>query len=409
VNELPHTERAEFLLEAGRAEDAEREARTVLAADPHDPFALGLLARALIMQGRGAEAVAAAREAISHDPDDEFALLALGVALIGDSNPVEAEQAIRAAIRIDPVEPGFHQLLAAILLELDRKEEALAAAEQARALDPGDSSVAATHAAALVALGRAKEADRAAREALALDPTLDIAHHFSGLVGLHRGDSDQALAGFREALRLDPTDEAAREGLVLALKARHPVYSWLLRFFLWQNRLPKEARWAILFAPFVLGRLIRTTGSTPWFWPLAALLIGFVVLTWAADPFMTLTLLATREGRRVVGRDSRIAASLFAGFLGAAAAAVVGAVFYDSHLAIITLGFVVFALAAGNVDSLPEHRRNVVYKAALALTLTAVVLLCLVAAGAGYGAFVTPAFVLILGAVASLWYVRLAS
>jgi hypothetical protein len=36
-------------------------------------------------------------------------------------------------------------------------------------------------------------------------------------------------------------------------------------------------------------------------------------------------------------------------------------------------------------------------------------LLCLVAAGAGYGAFVTPAFVLILGAVASLWYVRLAS
>jgi Flp pilus assembly protein TadD len=409
MNVPSNTERAELLLDAGRAEAAEREARAVLAADPHDPPALVLLARSLIMQGRGAEAVAAARDAVSHDPDDEFALLALGVALIGDSNPVEAEQAVRSAIRIDPELPALHQILAEILLQLERKDEALAAAEDAHALDPGDGSIAATHAAVLVALGRAKEADRVARESLALDPTLDTAHHLFGVVGLHRGDSDQALAGFREALRLDPTDEAAREGLVLALKARHPVYSWLLRFFLWQSRLPKEAQWALLFAPFIVGRLIRTTDNTPWFGPLAALFIGFVVLTWAADPLMTLTLLATREGRRVVGRDSRIAASLFAGFIAAAAAAVVGAAFYDSHLAIVTFGFIVFALAAGNVDSLPEHRRKVVYKAALALAFTAVVLICLVAAGAGYGAFVTPALVLILGAAASLWYVRLAS
>ena len=409
MNASSNNERAELLLVAGRAEDAEREAREVLAADPHDPFALVLLARSLIMQGRGAEAVAAARDAVSHDPDDELALFALAAALIGDSNPAEAEQVIRAAIRIDPEETSLHQLLAAILLQLDRRDEALVAAEQARALDPGDGSAAATHAAALVAVGRAKEADRAARDALALDPSLDTAHHLFGTVGLQRGDSDQALVGFREALRLDPTDEDAREGMVLALKARHPVYSWLLRFFLWQSRLPRQAQWALLAAPFVIGRLIRTTDNSPWFYPLAALFIGFVVLTWAADPFMTLTLLATREGRRVVGRDSRVAASLFAGFVAAAAAAVAGAVFYDSHLLIVTFGFVVFALAAGNVDSLPEHRRRVVYKAAVGLTLTAVVLIGLVAAGAGYGAYATPAFALILGAVASLWYVRLAS
>src|SRR5262249_39008347 len=72
VNVSWNTERAELLLEAGRAEDAEHEARAVLAADPHDPFALVLLARSLIMQGRGAEAVAAARDAVSHDPDDEL-------------------------------------------------------------------------------------------------------------------------------------------------------------------------------------------------------------------------------------------------------------------------------------------------------------------------------------------------
>ena len=403
------TDRAELLLEAGKAEAAEREARSLLAGDPHDSYALVLLARALIVLGRADEAVVTARDAVAHDPDDELALLTLSIALLVDSDLMEAEQTIRAAIRIDPEVAVFHELLAEILLGLDRDEEALAAAEQARTLAPHDAEIAATHARALVVLGRASEADQAARDALAIDPRQDSAHHVLGLVGLRRGDSDQALAGFREALRLDPTDEHVRHGFVIALKARHPVYAWLLRFFLWQSRLPKEARWALLAAPFVIGRLIRTTDNTALFYPLAAVFIGFVVLTWAAEPLMTLALLATREGRRIVDRDSCVAAALFAGFLGAALAAAVGGAFYDSHFVIVTFGFVVFALAAGNVDSVPPERRKVVYRAALALVITAVILISLVAAGAGYGAYVTPAFVLILGAVAALWYVRLAS
>jgi hypothetical protein len=72
-------------------------------------------------------------------------------------------------------------------------------------------------------------------------------------------------------------------------------------------------------------------------------------------------------------------------------------------------GFVVFALAAGNVDSLSERRRRVMYAAAAAMVLTAVVETAIIVAGGGYNAPVVPAFVLILGAAATLWYVRLAS
>ena len=122
---------------------------------------------------------------------------------------------------------------------------------------------------ALVLQGSIDEADHAAREALAIDPENDRAHHVLGLVGLNRGDSHEALAGFREALRLDPTDESAREGVVLALKARHPVYARVLRFFLWQSRLPKEAQWALLFAPFVIGRVIRSVHNDAVLFPLA--------------------------------------------------------------------------------------------------------------------------------------------
>src|SRR4029450_7993475 len=46
-------DRAELLLEAGRPEDAEREARASLLAQPGDGYAHGMLARAVVMQGGG--------------------------------------------------------------------------------------------------------------------------------------------------------------------------------------------------------------------------------------------------------------------------------------------------------------------------------------------------------------------
>lgn len=325
-----------------------------------------------------------------------------------DSDLAEAETTIREAIRIDPEAAVFHQTLAEILLHLERRPEALDAAERARTLAPYDAQITATYAHALAAVGRTADAERAARDALAIEPEEERANHVLGLVSLNRGESQDAIAGFREALRLDPTDEQAREGLMLALKARQPVYATLLQFFLWQRRLPTGAQWAVLLAPLVVGRVIRSAGDSVWFYPLAAVFIGFVVLTWAADPLMTLALLATHEGRRVVGRDSRVAAALFAGCITAAGAAAVAAAASDAHFLIVTFGFVVFALAAGNVDGLAPRRRTAVYAAAVALGVVAVVDVVIVVAGGGYGAQIVPAMVLILGAAASLWYVRLA-
>jgi hypothetical protein len=170
---------------------------------------------------------------------------------------------------------------------------------------------------------------------------------------------------------------------VLALKARHPVYACVLRFFLGQSRLPKEAQWALLFAPFVIGRVIRSVNNDAVLFPLAIVFIGLIVLTWAADPVMTLALLATREGRLVVSRESRIAAAFFGGFIAAAVACVIVGAVTDPHLYIVTFGFLVFALAAGNVDSLSEWRRRVMYAAAVAMVLTAVVETAIIVAGGG--------------------------
>ena len=212
-----------------------------------------------------------------------------------------------------------------------------------------------------------------------------------------------------EALRLDPTDESAREGVLLALKARHPVYARLLQFFLWESRLPSQARWALLFAPFVVGHAIRTVHNDAVFFPLAVVFIGLIVLTWAAEPVMTLALLATREGRRVVGPASRVAAALFGGFIAAAVLFGIAAALTDTHFLIISLGFVFFALAAGNVDSLSEHRRKTFFAGTALYLLIAVVYAAIIAAGGGYNAQIVPAAVLIFGGVPAIWYVRLAS
>jgi hypothetical protein len=296
-----------------------------------------------------------------------------------------------------------------ILLETGRKAEALDAAAHARRLAPYDAGATATHAHALAVLGLVDEAEHAARDALAIDPEEESAHHALGLVGLTRADSDQALAGFRETLRLDPTDERAPEGLVLALKARQPGYARLLQFFLWQARLPRVAQLALLVAPLVLGRLIRHVHHDPLFVVFATVFIGVIVLTWAADPLMTLVLLATREGRYVVSRESRIAAALFAGFVAVAVAAAIGGAVSDPHLLIVTLASAFFALSAGNVDSLSERRRRIMYAATATFAVLDIVVAAIVAAGGGFNALIVPAAGLFVAAAASLWYVRLAS
>ena len=61
---------------------------------------------------------------------------------------------------------------------------------------------------------------------------------------LHQAQPKAALEHFREALRLDPNLQYAQAGIVEALKARNPIYRWMLGYFLWMGRLSDRAKWA---------------------------------------------------------------------------------------------------------------------------------------------------------------------
>jgi tetratricopeptide (TPR) repeat protein len=401
-------ERAEGFLELGRAAEAERELRAAIAARPDDSEAHELLARALLDLGRHDEAFEAAQIAVSLAPDEPHGHTLVALAAFAREDFATAERASSEAIRLAPTWSPYHVVHAQALLSLDRYEEASAAAQLAQELDPESAEAASVLAATYAWLGRHDQARDAAEEALALDPSADHAHATAGFAALARGDSKEAVARFREALRLDPTDDAARAGLVEALKSRNPVYGALIRFFLWQERLPSGVQTAIAFSPLIVTYAVRALGLRDE--PIGFGIVGAVVLVlvvmWSAEPLMNLVLLATREGAVLLDADSKRSALLFLGFAAAALGCVVGAVLgAPGALYGLAIGYTLFAMGVGSSHHLHGARRRLVHAAAFALPACGLVAVALAALGAETGANVMTIPVVLVG-IASLWFVR---
>ena len=295
------------------------EARRALAADPEDAGTQALLALGLAHQKEGPAAVEAGRRAVALDPELAFAHYALGWALYEHDEIAEAEGAARDALRLDP-DADNYSLLGQVLLRRRRWQDALTAAEDGLRLDADHGGCSHVRSLALSSLGRREEADHVARAALARDPEDPAGHARHGWLLLRDRRYDEALDSFRTALRLDPGSDAARAGIVEALKARHGVYRLLLRYTLWLGTLSAGARWGIIIGLFVMARVGRALlRENPTWWPvLAPLLVGyflFVLTTWLAEPVSNLLLRLNRFGRLVLSPAEVTASNLVGGCL----------------------------------------------------------------------------------------------
>ena len=216
------------------------------------------------------------------------------------------------------------------------------------------------------------------------------------------------MARYREALRLDPTDAQTRDGLAIAMKTRNPLYGQLVRFSIWESRLPRGAQWAVMLAPIVVIRVINATGDSAVSIALVVALVALLALTWALEPVMNLTLLATPSGRVLVDRPTRIATLVFVGFACAATlCAVLGVVASDAFL-VLAIGLGLCSLSVGSSHGLEEARRRGFHAATAVAAAAAAVGLASAAVGWDPGLAVA-GLVLLAGGVAGLWYVRLAS
>jgi len=136
-----------------------------------------------------------------------------------------------------------------------------------------------------------------------------------GWHALEQGEPQQAVQHFRRALRLRPNYARARSGVVEALKARHPLYRWLLTWFFWLSRFSPFAQITVVFAAFLLLRLMTLGAGESSSWafvlaPLSIALFGLCVLLGLASPLFDVLLRIDPVGEKSLEEDQRRGANL---------------------------------------------------------------------------------------------------
>lgn len=307
-------------LERGRADRAEEALRKALAETPEDAECLGLLAAVTLQQGRRKEGLELARSAVGAAPDWAFTHGILSDALRANDRSKEAEAAARQAIALDPEDSRGHGALAAALGGQKRWREARVAAEEGLELDPECPTCGNLRALALIQSGEGDRADFALEAALQRDPEDPSTHENLGWSALHRGDPEAAIRHYREALRLDPTSDIARSGLVEALNARSWIYRIFLRWFLLLTRVPQRTVFLIFVGSILArGALRGLAESQPAIAPVVLtaywVIVGFILLTWVAQPIFNALLWFDRDGRHALDESQQFQAKWVFGWL----------------------------------------------------------------------------------------------
>lgn len=315
-----HVQRAMLLVEQGRHKMASDELRGALAQDPYDPFAHALLGVCLAEEEEYDAALDEVRQAIHIAPDFPYAHYAHAHIHILRERPKEALPAALEAVRLDPGDPDYHAELAAVHLLNSDWKLGLECAERALQLDSEHVRATNLRAMALTQLGRRAEAGLTIDTALSRNPDIALTHANQGWNLLHKGEPKKALEHFREAMRLDPTNDWAREGIVEAMKARFFIYRWILKYFLWMGRLKAGSRWGVVIGAWLgFNVLLRVEKQNPeygpYLWPLLYAYLGFVLMSWLAQPLFNSVLRLSRYGRHALTSDQTFASNCILGML----------------------------------------------------------------------------------------------
>lgn len=220
TNQTPSVVTALKHHQEGRPAEAEAAYRAVLARDPDEPMAPGLLGMLLLRAGRAGEALPFLARAVEIRPDDPEAHLAYANALMSAEQPSDAVAHYRALLDRWPHKAAAWSNLAEALRSQGEHEPALAAADRAVAILPGLANAHLGRGNALLALGRLDEAESAYRYALSADPALAEAQVSLGAALLQQDRADEAAAAANQALAIQPKLAEARFVLGCALRAK---------------------------------------------------------------------------------------------------------------------------------------------------------------------------------------------
>ena len=198
-------ERARTFLDDRLFEEAEKELRTALAADPNNIAFLRELAAALEGQGLLDEATGALRRALSVDPDAASLYLTLSRLESRRGRGGPALELVDAALERDPEYLEAHLQRAQVLQAMGRAEEARAVLDSMLERDPENPRVNLVYAQLVdLSAGHWEAAETRLGRALARDPFMASAWLRLGQAQRQQGRLEAAAASFRQGLERAP-------------------------------------------------------------------------------------------------------------------------------------------------------------------------------------------------------------
>jgi Flp pilus assembly protein TadD len=204
------------LINAGRADDAVAMLGRVLAEQPTDVTALGLLSLAHLRAHRWSDALTAADQAIGLEPSHLPGWQRRCIALIELDRMADAEIAAAEYLNLAPDQWHAHYTMARVLRSIrGRRQEALRHARKAVELAPDDADAHNLLGVIHRALEDKASAEREYRSALAIDPTHALARSNLALLTLGRVGTEEVMAGLREAAASDPQQAAIHRNMAL--------------------------------------------------------------------------------------------------------------------------------------------------------------------------------------------------
>ncbi len=307
----PHLARAEQYIEMDRWSEAQVALSQALGDDPDDAYLHARLGYVLLMMGQDRQAEIEAGRAIALDPEETYAHLVLGLVHLDGKRYATAMDCAKEVLRLEPFFTGGYVLQASVHYEKREYRQALASVSQGMQYDPNDPGLLSIQASTMQMLGMKQGAQAAARTMIENDPSAPGGHTQLGWARLTAGQTRLAEEAFTDALRLDARDEAAREGLLTALRARFLPYRIILAIDVIFQRFPSWVGIAVWIGiPYVLRISLRSGSVPPEALPfiigLYIIASSLVYFSWSAKLYANAVLYLHPMGRFALTKADKI-------------------------------------------------------------------------------------------------------
>ncbi|HYN07735.1 MAG TPA: protein kinase [Vicinamibacterales bacterium] len=174
-------------------DEAEQEARALLARAPDAPFGYSLLGHIEYERGRQPEAVHYLRLALEREPNDSDTILMMCIGQIAGGQNAEGQEAARRMVACDPLSPVSWMAMGIPTWFIGRPDEGIPHLEKGLELDPQNFILHWCLGYTYALVGRLGEASQHARALHAMGPDLPYTRQLLSLIDGLEGRRDAAL------------------------------------------------------------------------------------------------------------------------------------------------------------------------------------------------------------------------